>query len=74
MLIPSSEDQCGQRVIKTICDEDITFVDMPMKVKNKVSSFLCLHNDIISKNLLLLNIGMSNVIKNNSDGDGAWIC
>jgi len=48
--------------------------DMPMKVKNKVSSFLCLHDDIISKNLLLLNIGMSNVIKNNSDGDGAWIC
>ena len=48
--------------------------DMPMKVKNKVSSFLCLHDDIISKNLLLLNIGMSNVLKNNSDGDGAWIC
>ena len=48
--------------------------DMPMKVKNKVSSFLCLHNDIISKNLLLLNIGISNVLKNNSDGDGAWIC
>ena len=38
-----------------------------------MSSFLCLHNDKI-KNLLLPNIGISNVLGNNSDDDRLWIC
>ena len=48
-------------------------MDTPMKVKDKVSSFLCLRNDKI-KNLLLPNIGISNVLRNNGDDDKLWIC
>ena len=54
-------------------NEDITPMDTPMKVKDKVSSFLCLHNDKI-KNLLLPNIGISNVFRNYGDDDRVWIC
>jgi hypothetical protein len=43
-------------------DEDMTSTDTPMKVKNKASLFLCLHTDI-SKNLLLLNVGIFNVFR-----------
>ena len=48
-------------------------MDTPMKVKDKVSSFLCLRNDKI-KNLLLPNIGILNVLRNDSDDDRVWIC
>jgi hypothetical protein len=40
----------------------MTLVDMPMKVKNKMSSFLYLHNGIC-KNLLLPNVGTFNVFR-----------
>ena len=39
----------------------------------KVSSFLCLHNDK-TKNWLLPNIGILNVLRNNVDDDREWIC
>jgi len=48
-------------------------LDMIMKVKNKVSLFLCLHNDK-TKNWLLPNIGILNVLRNNVDDDREWIC
>ena len=48
-------------------------MDTPMKVKDKVSSYLCLYNDK-TKNLLLSNIGISNVLINDSDDDSVWIC
>ena len=48
-------------------------MDTSMKVKDKVSLFLCLHNDKI-KNLLLPNIGTSNVLRNKCDYDREWIC
>jgi len=54
-------------------DEDMTPMDTPMKVKDKVSSFLCLYNDK-TKNLLLPNIRISNVLRNDSDDDRVWIC
>ena len=38
-----------------------------------MSSFLYLHNDKI-KNLLLPNIGISNVLRNDGDDDIVWIC
>ena len=60
-------------------------MDMPMKVKDKVSSFLYLYNDI-SKNLLLPNVVAFNMLRNNDDDvnlgktlpiasttDGTWI-
>ena len=44
-------------------------MDMPMKVKNKVSSFfLCLHNSI-NKNFMLLNVITFNILRNNDDDD-----
>ena len=54
-------------------DEYMTPMDTPMKVKDKVSSFLCLHNDK-TKNLLLPNIGIPNVFRDNGDDDREWIC
>ena len=36
-----------------------------------MSSFLYLHNDK-TKNLLLPNIGISNVLRNNGDDDRVW--
>ena len=47
-------------------DEEMTPIDtpMPMKVKNKVTSFPCLHNDI-NKNLMLLNLVSFNIHRNN---------
>ena len=54
-------------------DEDMTPMDTPMKVKDKVSSFLCLRNDKI-KNLLLPNISISNVLRNDDDDDKVCIC
>ena len=48
-------------------------MDTPMKVKDKVSSFLCLYNDK-TKNLLLSNMGISNVLRNDGDDDSVWIC
>ena len=48
-------------------------MDMPMKVKDKVSSFLCLYNDK-TKNLLLPSISISNVLRNNGDAYRVWIC
>jgi hypothetical protein len=41
---------------------------MPMKVKNKVNSFLYLHNDI-NKNLLLPNVSTFNIFSNKVHGD-----
>lgn len=57
-----------------LSDEDMTPTDMtmPMKIKNKVSQFVCLHNDT-TKNWLLPNISLSNVIRKNIDDDRAWI-
>ena len=49
-------------------DEDMTPMYMPMRVKDKMSSFLCLHNDI-SKNLLLSTIVAFIVLRNNDDDD-----
>ena len=46
------------------CDEDMTHINKHMKVKDKVSSFLCLYNNI-NKNLLLPNIGTFNVFREN---------
>ena len=54
-------------------DEDMTPMDTPMKVKDKVSSFLCLYNDK-TKNLLLPNISISNMLRNDGDDDSVWIC
>jgi hypothetical protein len=54
-------------------DEDMAPMDTPMKVKDKVSSFLYLYNDK-TKNLLLPNIGISNVLRNDGDDDRVWIC
>jgi hypothetical protein len=51
----------------------MTPMDTPMKVKDNMSSFLCLHNDTI-KNLLLPNIGISNMLRNDGDDDRVWIC
>jgi hypothetical protein len=52
----------------------MTPMDTPMKVKDKVSSFLCLHNDN-TKNWLLSNSGIiSNILRNNGDDDRDWIC
>jgi hypothetical protein len=48
-------------------------MDTPMKVKDKVSSFLCLCNDK-TKNLVLPNVGILNVLRNNGDVDRVWIC
>ena len=48
-------------------------MDMPLKVKDKVSSFQSLYNDK-TKNLLLPNIGISNVLRSNGDDDREWIC
>ena len=46
------------------CDEDMTRINKYMKVKDKVSSFLYLYNNI-NKNLLLPNIGTFNVFREN---------
>jgi hypothetical protein len=54
-------------------DEDMTPMNTHMKVKDKVSSFLCLHNDK-TKNLLLPNVGISNVLRNDGDNDRVRIC
>jgi hypothetical protein len=43
-------------------DEDMTPMDTSRKVKHKVRSFLCLHNNI-SKNLLLPNVDTFNVFR-----------
>ena len=43
-----------------------------MKVKDNVSSFLSLYNDK-TQNLLLPNIGISNVLRNDGDDDSVWI-
>jgi hypothetical protein len=51
----------------------MTPVDTPMKVKDKVSSFLYLRNDK-TKNLVLPNVGILNVLRNNGDIDRVWIC
>jgi hypothetical protein len=48
------------------CDEDMTPMDTPMKVKAKVSSFIGLYNDK-SKNLLLPNISILNVLRKYGD-------
>ena len=48
-------------------------MDKAMKVKHKVSSFLCLYNNK-TKNLLLPNISISNVLRNDEDDDRVWIC
>jgi hypothetical protein len=48
-------------------------MDTPMNVKDKVSSFICLHNDN-TKNWLLSNSGSSNILRNNGDDDRDWIC
>ena len=54
-------------------DEDMTPMGTPVKVKDKVSSFLCLYNDK-TKNLLLPNISISNMLRNDGDDDSVWIC
>jgi hypothetical protein len=48
--------------------------DTSMKVKYKVSLFLCLHNDI-TRNWLPTNISISNILTNKDDDndDEAWI-
>ena len=48
------------------CDEDIT--PSNTTIDYEVSSFLYLHNDK-TKNWLLSNIGISNVLTNNGDDD-----
>lgn len=48
-------------------------MDTPMKVKDNMSLFLCLSNDK-TKNMLLHNIGISNVLRNDRDDDRVWIC
>jgi hypothetical protein len=52
------------------CDKDMQPSDTT--IDYKVSSFLCLHNNK-TKNLLLSNIRISNVLRNNCDDDGAQI-
>ena len=52
-------------------DEDMTPPDTTFDYK--VSLFLCMHNDK-TKNLLLPNISISNVRRNNGDDDRVWIC
>ena len=42
--------------------EDMTHMNTPMKIKNSMSSFLCLHIDI-SKDLLLPNVSIFNVFR-----------
>ena len=64
---------CLDTLETTTTDEDMAPMDMPMKVKDKVSSFLCLYNDK-TKNLLLPSIGISNVLRNNGDAYRVWIC
>ena len=54
-------------------DKDMTPMDTPMKVKDKVSSFLCLHNDK-TRNRLLPTSGISNILRNNGHDDRDWIC
>ena len=49
-------------------DEDMTPMDMSMKVNDKVGSFLCFHNDI-NKNLLLPNVVGFSILSNNDDDD-----
>lgn len=55
-------------------DQDMTptYMTMLIKVKDKVSSFLYLHNDN-SKILFLPNVCISNTSMNNNDYDRAWI-
>ena len=48
-------------------------MDTPMNVEDRVSLFLYLYNDK-TKNLLLPNIRISNVLRNDSDDDRVWIC
>jgi hypothetical protein len=43
-------------------------IDMSMKVKDKVSSFLYLHNNI-RKNLFVPNVVALNMLRNNDDDD-----
>jgi len=43
-------------------------MNIPMKVKDKVISFVCLHNDI-SNILLLPNVVAFNMLRNNDDDD-----
>jgi hypothetical protein len=69
MVIPCA---CGL-FLYTLSDEGMAPMDTPMKVKDMVSSFLCLYNDK-TKNLLLPNIGISNVLRNDGDDDRVWIC
>lgn len=45
----------------------MTSMNMSIKVKDKVSSFLCLHN--INKNLLIPNVVGFNILGNNDDDD-----
>jgi hypothetical protein len=57
---------CNISPIGVLLDEDITLTDTT--IDYKVSSFLYLHNEKI-KNCLLPNTGISNVLRNNGDGD-----
>ena len=50
-------------------DEDMTPMGTPVKVKDKVSSFLCLHSDKTKNLLLPSSIDISNVLRNNSDDE-----
>ena len=52
-------------------DEDITPTDTT--IDYKVSSFLYLHNDK-TKNWLLPNMDISNVLRNNGCDDREWTC
>jgi hypothetical protein len=56
------------------CDENMTPMDTPMKVKDKVSSFLYLHNDNTKNWLLSNSCIISNILRNNGDDDRDWIC
>jgi hypothetical protein len=55
-------ERCSTHKQQLGASEDMTPSDMTFDYK--VSSFLCLHNNK-TKNLLLPNIGISNVLKNN---------
>jgi hypothetical protein len=46
---------------EAVDDEDMTHINMSMEVKDKMSLFLRLHNDI-SKNWLLSNTDISNML------------
>lgn len=46
---------------EAVGDEDMTHINTSMEVKDKMSLFLRLHNDI-SKNRLLPNIEISNML------------